>query len=163
MPFTSLTSIHAALHLGASYRTGSAIASTPIAKQRRIDESWRQVLIHFDIDPVRPRTMVRRSVWIAIVMWVVFSGCARRVPPPATSGSTPILEVREGLASYYAEAFHGKITASGRPFDMNALVAAHPHYPLGTLLRVTNLANGRSINVRIQDRGPARRPQSEGV
>jgi rare lipoprotein A len=53
--------------------------------------------------------------------------------------------------------------ASGRPFDMNAMVAAHPRYPFGTLLRVTNLRNGRSLTVRIQDRGPAGRPQREGV
>ena len=53
--------------------------------------------------------------------------------------------------------------ASGRPFDMNAIVAAHPRYPFGTLLRVTNLRNGRSLTVRIQDRGPASQPQREGV
>ena len=46
---------------------------------------------------------------------------------------------------------------------MNALVAAHPNYPFGTLLRVTNLANGRSVEVRVLDRGPARGPQAEGV
>jgi rare lipoprotein A len=74
-----------------------------------------------------------------------------------------MLETRVGLASYYGEEFHGKTTASGRPFDMNALVAAHPSYPFGTLVRVTNLANGRSVQVRVQDRGPARQPQAEGV
>jgi rare lipoprotein A len=67
------------------------------------------------------------------------------------------------LASFYGEAFQGRITASGKPFDMNAMVAAHPRYPFGTLLRVTNLANGQSIHVRIQDRGPARQIQAEGV
>lgn len=46
---------------------------------------------------------------------------------------------------------------------MNAMVAAHPRYPFGTLVRVTNLANGRSVEVRIVDRGPARQPQAEGV
>ncbi|HEX2444967.1 MAG TPA: septal ring lytic transglycosylase RlpA family protein [Vicinamibacterales bacterium] len=74
-----------------------------------------------------------------------------------------ILETREGLASYYGEEFHGRITASGIRFDMNAMVAAHPSYPFGTLLRVTNLANGRSTSVRIVDRGPARRLRAEGV
>ena len=68
-----------------------------------------------------------------------------------------------GTSLSYGEEFRGKITASGRPFDMNALVAAHPNYPFGTLLRVTNLANGRSVQVRILDRGPARRIQAEGV
>lgn len=117
------------------------------------------------VGPAQPRTLtIRRTVSIAIVvgLGVWITACARRVPTPAT-GSTKILEVREGLASYYGEAFHGKITASGRPFDMNAMVAAHPRYPFGTLLRVTNLTNGRSTTVRILDRGPAQLPQREGV
>ena len=46
---------------------------------------------------------------------------------------------------------------------MNAMVAAHPRFPFGTLVRVTNLANGRSVQVRVQDRGPARQPRAEGV
>ena len=66
--------------------------------------------------------------------------------------STRILQTWEGLASYYGREFHGKTTASGIRFDMNALVAAHPSYPFGTLLRVTNLANGRSATVRVVDR-----------
>jgi rare lipoprotein A len=53
--------------------------------------------------------------------------------------------------------------ASGVRFDMNAMVAAHPSYPFGTLVRVTNLRNGRSVRVRIQDRGPARRSRADGV
>jgi rare lipoprotein A len=77
--------------------------------------------------------------------------------------ATTILETREGLASYYGREFHGKTTASGIRFDMNAMVAAHPSYPFGTLLRVTNVANGRSTSVRIVDRGPAPRLQSDGI
>ena len=46
---------------------------------------------------------------------------------------------------------------------MNEMVAAHPRYAFGTLLRVTNLTNGQSVNVRVQDRGPAQRAQSAGV
>jgi len=48
-------------------------------------------------------------------------------------------------------------------FDSHAMVAAHPAYPFGTLVRVTNLANGRSVKVRILDRGPARGPRADGV
>jgi rare lipoprotein A len=53
--------------------------------------------------------------------------------------------------------------ASGVRFDMNAMVAAHPSYPFGTEVRVTNLENGRSVRVTILDRGPARRHQADGV
>ena len=106
----------------------------------------------------------RRIAVAALALAMCVSACARRAPAPRpVGGTTRTLETREGLASYYGAAFHGKITASGRPFDMNAMVAAHPSYPFGTLLRVTNLNNGRSVQVRVQDRGPARRPQTEGV
>ena len=93
------------------------------------------------------------------------SACTRRTPAPepGARGAPRTTETRIGLASYYGAAFHGKITASGRKFDMNAMVAAHPSFPFGTLLRVTNLSNGRSVQVRVQDRGPARRPRAEGV
>jgi rare lipoprotein A len=59
-----------------------------------------------------------------------------------------------GTASWYGEFFQGKATASGEPFDMQALTAAHPTLPLGSFVRVTNLRNGRAVVVRINDRGP---------
>ncbi len=59
-----------------------------------------------------------------------------------------------GTASWYGEYFQGKATASGEPFDMQALTAAHPTLPLGSFVRVTNLRNGRAVVVRINDRGP---------
>jgi rare lipoprotein A len=59
-----------------------------------------------------------------------------------------------GTASWYGEQFQGKQTASGEPFDMRALTAAHPRLPLGTLVKVTNLKNGKVVVVRINDRGP---------
>jgi rare lipoprotein A len=60
-----------------------------------------------------------------------------------------------GKASWYGAFHHGRRTASGERFDMNALTAAHRTLPLGTRLRVTNLSNGRSVDVRVNDRGPA--------
>lgn len=68
-----------------------------------------------------------------------------------------------GLASFYARGLHGRKTASGVPFDANALVAAHPVHPFGTRLLVTNLENGNSVEVEVVDRGPARRVRREGV
>ncbi|HVZ00847.1 MAG TPA: septal ring lytic transglycosylase RlpA family protein [Dongiaceae bacterium] len=59
-----------------------------------------------------------------------------------------------GIASWYGPDFHGKSTANGEVFDQNSLTAAHKTLPMPTLVRVTNLENGRSIEVRINDRGP---------
>jgi hypothetical protein len=61
----------------------------------------------------------------------------------------------QGIASWYGYPHHGRITASGRRFDMYTLTAAHRTLPLGTRLRVTNLINGRSVTVTITDRGPS--------
>jgi rare lipoprotein A len=59
-----------------------------------------------------------------------------------------------GTASWYGEYFEGRATASGEPYNMYDLTAAHPTLPLGSWLRVTNLHNGRVVYVRINDRGP---------
>ena len=59
-----------------------------------------------------------------------------------------------GLASWYGEDFHGRLTANGETFNMNSLSAAHPSLPLPCNVRVTNLLNHRSIVVRVNDRGP---------
>lgn len=60
----------------------------------------------------------------------------------------------EATASYYGKEFDGLTTSSGERFDMNALTAAHKTLPFGTLLEVTNLANGKRVTVRVNDRGP---------
>jgi rare lipoprotein A len=59
-----------------------------------------------------------------------------------------------GRASWYGARYHGRRTASGQVFDMHAFTAAHPTLPFGTRVRVTNLENGRSVIVVINDRGP---------
>ncbi|NIS38046.1 septal ring lytic transglycosylase RlpA family protein, partial [Candidatus Saccharibacteria bacterium] len=64
------------------------------------------------------------------------------------------LEVAEGYASFYNDKFKGKPTASGEPYDPQKLTAAHLEYPFGTKVRVTNLANNKSVVVRVNDRGP---------
>jgi rare lipoprotein A len=61
---------------------------------------------------------------------------------------------RVGVASYYAEDFHGRRTANGEIFDMSALSAAHPTLPLPSLVYVTNMENGRTLLLRVNDRGP---------
>jgi len=64
------------------------------------------------------------------------------------------LPYQVGTASWYGEYFVGRATASGEPYNMYDLTAAHPTLPLGTWVRVTNLHNGRRVYVRINDRGP---------
>ncbi len=62
--------------------------------------------------------------------------------------------LNSGVASYYGPGFHGRRTANGETFNMNALTAAHRTLPFGTLVKVTNLSNGKSAIVRVNDRGP---------
>ena len=71
-----------------------------------------------------------------------------RAPAPPSSGA------QTGKASWYGDAHHGKKTASGETYDMNALTAAHRTLPIGTRVRVTNVDNERSVVVRVNDRGP---------
>lgn len=61
---------------------------------------------------------------------------------------------QEGLASWYGDDFHGRRTANGEVFDMTSLTAAHPTLPMPSYARVTNLSNGKSLIVRVNDRGP---------
>jgi rare lipoprotein A len=59
-----------------------------------------------------------------------------------------------GTASWYGDAFHGRLTSNGEIFDMRSMTAAHPTLPLPSYVRVTNMANGKSVIVRVNDRGP---------
>lgn len=73
--------------------------------------------------------------------------------PTGTSHLDVGIEDR-GVASWYGESFHGKQAANGELFDMEALTAAHRTLPLGSVVRVVNLVNGKHVHVRITDRGP---------
>jgi rare lipoprotein A len=72
-------------------------------------------------------------------------------------------QIRYGMASYYGKGLQGKKTADGETFDKNYISAAHPTYPLGTRLKITNLRNGRTVNVRVNDRGPVKKHRAQGV
>src|SRR6185312_17430961 len=74
-------------------------------------------------------------------------------PPPAPAPEQPFFS-QVGTASWYGDFHHGRKTASGERFNMKELTAAHRALKLGTVLRVTNLDNGRTATVRINDRGP---------
>ena len=73
---------------------------------------------------------------------------------PETDISSKLIQVVQGAASWYGPGFYGRTTANGERFRKGTLTAAHRTLPFGTKVRVTNLSNGRSVVVRINDRGP---------
>ena len=89
-----------------------------------------------------------------IALMLGSAACASRPRGVGEGDSEHDSFVQEGLASYYHDSLHGNPTASGEPYDKNALSAAHRTLPLGTRIVVENLENGRSIELRINDRGP---------
>jgi rare lipoprotein A len=92
---------------------------------------------------------------LVLAVLVAVVGCGPRVAAvPSATANVPRDGVQVGKASWYGARHHGKRTASGERFDQHALTAAHRKLPFGTLVRVTNRANGRSVVVRINDRGP---------
>ena len=108
-----------------------------------------------------------------VLLLALLPGCVSQTPMPASRPAPvepvpeplapAVLETRTGLASYYHPSLHGLETASGVLYDDNALMAAHPDYPLGTVARVTNLENGKSVEGEITDRGPTQENVDEGV
>lgn len=114
-----------------------------------------------------------RLQWIAvacvILFCVVLAGCGRKhrraqvpgVPQPARAAARkpkpsplPVGYREEGIASWYGIPYHGRRAADGEIYNMETLVAAHRLMPFNTWLKVTNLSNGKSVNVRVIDRGP---------
>jgi peptidoglycan lytic transglycosylase len=97
----------------------------------------------------------RRAAAIVLAAALAGTGCALvrpllpEPPPPPVEGG-----VQTGEASWYGPGFHGRRTANGERYDQDALTAAHRTLPFGTRVRVTNLDNGRTVDLRINDRGP---------
>jgi rare lipoprotein A len=94
------------------------------------------------------------SLALLIALALFATGCASRHAPAARRAVTVSAAPATGEASFYAARFQGRPTASGERFDNNQLTAAHRTLPFGTKVRVTNLSNGRSVVVRVNDRGP---------
>jgi rare lipoprotein A len=84
----------------------------------------------------------------------VGNGSVRQGKPAVSKKAVRKPPYQVGTASWYGRDFVGKPTASGEPYNMFDMTAAHPSLPLGTFVRVTNLHNGRAVVVRINDRGP---------
>ncbi len=89
----------------------------------------------------------RALFWLFFGGLFLFYSCATLRPGPEVF-------IQEGLASWYGSEFHGRPTSSKEIYNMNDLTAAHPTLPFGTYVMVTNLNNGKSTIVRINDRGP---------
>jgi rare lipoprotein A len=98
---------------------------------------------------------------VPIVLAALMGACAElEVPDLAVDAGAPPASTQDrfyretGIAGWYGKELHGKKTASGEVFDMHAISAAHRTLPLGTMIRVTNLENFKSVKLRITDRGP---------
>jgi rare lipoprotein A len=97
-----------------------------------------------------------RTVFVAVFITVALASCAHRahtraVPPPPTVQPA---YTETGTASWYGYPYHGRRAASGEIYDMEQMTAAHRTLPFNTKVRVFNLENGRTVEVRINDRGP---------
>jgi len=85
----------------------------------------------------------------SVLLLTITVGCGGKPKPALTPGAA-----ETGIASYYATSLHGRPTASGETYDETELTAAHRTLPFGTVVRITNLENGKQVEVRINDRGP---------
>lgn len=99
---------------------------------------------------------VRFELLIALSAVLLLTGCLhrRRHRVSVPGGGAITKDGMEGLASWYGHPYHGRPTASGEIYNMYAMTAAHRTLPFGTMVRVHDLDNGKSVNVRINDRGP---------
>jgi rare lipoprotein A len=105
------------------------------------------------------RKILTRASIVAPILFV--AACNTSGVDVAATGSLPTAakietgqEIQRGQASWYGPGFHGRSTASGERFNSMAMTAAHRYLPFGTRLRVVNEKNGRSVVVRVNDRGP---------
>lgn len=104
---------------------------------------------------------------LALLSVLVFSGCTSErlskqgepAPQENTVSTEPVYK-EVGQASWYGPGFHGNKTANGETFNQHKLTAAHPSLPLGTKAEVTNLENGKKVEVKINDRGPYAKDRS---
>jgi rare lipoprotein A len=101
---------------------------------------------------------VKRAAVTALMLSLALAGCAKKhpaaVPVPPRAVTAEIRNGETGLASWYGHPYHGRPAADGEIYDMEKLTAAHRTLPFGTWVRVVNLSNGQTVDVRITDRGP---------
>jgi rare lipoprotein A len=119
-----------------------------------------------DLDKGPCRMTFWRRTTLTFALTAVLCGCAaprQAPPPPAPPAPAPVVSApapdaptftQQGRASWYGQFHQGQKTASGEPYDMNAMTAAHRSLPFGSVVRVTEIKSGKSVKVRINDRGP---------
>lgn len=110
-----------------------------------------------------PMNHFYRYLIVILSLCVVLAASGIGEPIEIAAAKSKVVHTQKGKASYYGGRFHGRKTASGERFNKYAPMAAHPYWSFGTVVRVTNLKNGRSTEVRVVDRGPAKRAQRKGV
>ena len=95
---------------------------------------------------------MKRALAVSLAAWL--AACGGKAPAPQHDHHEAVHGVQQGLASWYGGGHQGGPTASGERFNKNAMTAAHRTLPMNTRVRVTNKRNGKSVVVRINDRGP---------
>ena len=90
--------------------------------------------------------MLKFSLTLTVAWLLVFASSVQ---------SASVGDTETGIAAYYSNVFHGRRTANGERYDKNAYTAAHKRLPFGTRVRITNLENGKSVVLKINDRGPS--------
>jgi rare lipoprotein A len=93
------------------------------------------------------RSISSRSAVVSVAVILALAGCTRKANQSGGQEQT-------GVASWYGHPFDGRLTANGETYDMEKMTAAHRTFPFGTMLRVENLGNGKTTEVRVNDRGP---------
>jgi rare lipoprotein A (peptidoglycan hydrolase) len=119
-----------------------------------------QIIKHFNTKPLR--NWFAFTPLISLMGILVIFGCTSKkadgqgepIQQGKDAASTKAVHKEVGEASWYGPGFQGKETANGEDFDQKELTAAHPTLPMGTKAKVTNLENGKKVEVRINDRGP---------
>ena len=106
------------------------------------------------IDALQATNRLRRLMGNAPPLTAIVNPNQPRNNESGLASVRPVTSRRKGMASWYGPGFHGRLTANGERYNQNGLTAAHKTLPFGTQVRVTNLRNGRSVIVRINDRGP---------
>ena len=128
-----LAQTFSAVSEAADEQTSAILSENPVVEERQLDTPSVEISIPENVY----ETPEEKDFEIPAIM-------ATPLPPV----------MQTGLASWYGARHHGKRTANGERFDEKKLTAAHPTLPWGSIVKVTSLANGKSVNVRINDRGP---------